>query len=195
MPAGTDARRNERRHGTRSDVSGPTASLTGVRLLGPGYFGKLRRLSHVGCHQQPKQQSFLFRGQIRGKRLNGQYHDVLFLKRYWLFADDKILQCVRGDGRTAGAQTFDNLGCNFWSNKTVLLWRCCRLSPARAKLSGGAYFDFPDIMKAVEKVQGITHTNERPAKADNLWDEWWVVVLIVSLLAIEWILRKAVRLV
>ncbi len=64
-----------------------------------------------------------------------------------------------------------------------------------ASLSGGAYFDFPDIMKAVEKVQGITHTSERTPKAHNLWDEWWIVVLIVSVLAIEWILRKAVRLV
>ena len=64
-----------------------------------------------------------------------------------------------------------------------------------AELSGGAYFDFPDIMKAVEKVQGITHTSERTPKAQNLWDEWWVVVLIVSILAMEWILRKAVRLV
>ena len=54
---------------------------------------------------------------------------------------------------------------------------------------------YNSAMKAVEKVQGITHTSERTPKAHNLWDEWWIVVLIVSVLAIEWILRKAVRLV
>lgn len=64
-----------------------------------------------------------------------------------------------------------------------------------AGLSGGAYFDFSDVMKAVEKVQGITHTSEGLVEDDNLWDEWWVVVLITAVLAFEWILRKAVRLV
>lgn len=64
-----------------------------------------------------------------------------------------------------------------------------------AELSGGEYFDFSEVMNAAEKVQGLTQTNEGLVEDDNLWDEWWVVVLITAVLAIEWILRKAVRLV
>ena len=64
-----------------------------------------------------------------------------------------------------------------------------------AKLSGGAYFDFNEIMSAVGKIQGLSQTDEGLVEDDNLWDEWWVIVLITSILAIEWILRKTVRLV
>ena len=64
-----------------------------------------------------------------------------------------------------------------------------------AKWSGGAYFDFNEIMSAVGKIQGLSQTDEGLVEDDNLWDEWWVIVLITSILAIEWILRKTVRLV
>ena len=64
-----------------------------------------------------------------------------------------------------------------------------------AKLSGGAYFDLNEVMNAVGKVQGLSETNEGSRDVDDLWDEWWVIVLITMVLAAEWILRKAVRLV
>ena len=50
-------------------------------------------------------------------------------------------------------------------------------------------------MSAVGKIQGLSQTDEGLVEDDNLWDEWWVIVLITSILAIEWILRKTVRLV
>jgi len=64
-----------------------------------------------------------------------------------------------------------------------------------AKLSGGAYFDLHEVMSAVGKVQGMPQTNEGLVQDDSLWDEWWVIALITAVLAIEWILRKVVRLV
>ena len=64
-----------------------------------------------------------------------------------------------------------------------------------AKLSGGAYFDLHEVMNAVGKVQGLSQTNETPFVDDELWDKWWVIVLITAILAAEWILRKVVRLV
>ena len=50
-------------------------------------------------------------------------------------------------------------------------------------------------MNAVGKVQGLSQTNETPFVDDELWDKWWVIVLITAILAAEWILRKVVRLV
>ena len=64
-----------------------------------------------------------------------------------------------------------------------------------ATLSGGAYFDLHEVMNAVGKVQGLSQTNETPFVDDELWDKWWVIVLITAILAAEWILRKVVRLV
>ena len=64
-----------------------------------------------------------------------------------------------------------------------------------ATLSGGAYFDLHEVMNAVGKIQGLSQTNETPFVDDELWDKWWVIVLITAILAAEWILRKVVRLV
>ena len=41
----------------------------------------------------------------------------------------------------------------------------------------------------------IRDSNETPFVDDELWDKWWVIVLITAILAAEWILRKVVRLV
>ncbi len=63
-----------------------------------------------------------------------------------------------------------------------------------ALASGGQYHDFYDVMRAVDKVQGVTRAPEGLVENDDLWDEWWVVLLFTALISVEWILRKAVRL-
>ena len=50
-------------------------------------------------------------------------------------------------------------------------------------------------MNDVGKVPGLSQTYQTPFVDDELWDKWWVIVLITAILAAEWILRKVVRLV
>ena len=64
-----------------------------------------------------------------------------------------------------------------------------------AEVSGGAYYDLADVMQAVELIQGITRMDDGVIENDDVWDEWWVAVLVTTILAAEWILRKTVRLV
>ena len=49
-----------------------------------------------------------------------------------------------------------------------------------AEVSGGEYFPLSRAMDAIEKVQGITRTDDGIIENDDLWDEWWVVVLVTA---------------
>ena len=49
-------------------------------------------------------------------------------------------------------------------------------------------------MEAVEELQGVSRSQEGLVENDDLWDEWWVVVLFTLLISTEWILRKLLRL-
>lgn len=63
-----------------------------------------------------------------------------------------------------------------------------------AKVSGGEYYDLSEVMEAVEELQGVSRSQEGLVENDDLWDEWWVVVLFTLLISTEWILRKLLRL-
>lgn len=60
--------------------------------------------------------------------------------------------------------------------------------------SGGEYFELTDVLKAVERLKGVSRSTEGLVEEDDLWDEWWIVVLFTALISLEWILRKGVRL-
>ena len=64
-----------------------------------------------------------------------------------------------------------------------------------ARASGGQYFDFPEVLEAVDKMQGVTRSEAGLVENDDLWDERWIALLFTCIIASEWILRKMVRLV
>jgi hypothetical protein len=68
------------------------------------------------------------------------------------------------------------------------------LLEAVASVSGGQYFDLHEASGAAEKAQGVSRPKEGLVENDDLWDEWWVVLLFTCVIALEWILRKSVRL-
>jgi hypothetical protein len=63
-----------------------------------------------------------------------------------------------------------------------------------AKASGGAFFEIPDVLKAVEAIQGESRARQGEVADDPLWDDAWVLLLFTGLIAAEWILRKMVHL-
>lgn len=63
-----------------------------------------------------------------------------------------------------------------------------------AAVSGGQYFDLQDGLRAADRIQASSVYEEGLVESNDVWDEWWVVVVFTVLIAVEWILRKAVRL-
>jgi hypothetical protein len=63
-----------------------------------------------------------------------------------------------------------------------------------ARAGGGEYFELFDVMESVDKLQGVSRSQEGRVEIDDLWDEWWILVLFTLLISTEWILRKVVRL-
>jgi len=65
-----------------------------------------------------------------------------------------------------------------------------------AELSGGKYFDFPQIDALVKDLGGMSRPRQTPIddRQDDLWDNFWVLLLITGLLAGEWVYRKMVKL-
>jgi uncharacterized membrane protein len=63
-----------------------------------------------------------------------------------------------------------------------------------AKESGGAFFEVPDVLKAVERIQGESRARQGDITDDPIWDDLWVLLLFTGLIATEWILRKMVHL-
>ncbi|MBN1442328.1 MAG: hypothetical protein JXA90_06440, partial [Planctomycetes bacterium] len=58
----------------------------------------------------------------------------------------------------------------------------------------GQYLDLHEVQRAVDGVQGLSRSQAGLVDRDDLWDEWWILVLFTALLSLEWILRKMVRL-
>jgi len=63
-----------------------------------------------------------------------------------------------------------------------------------ASLSGGKYHDLGQARAVIDEVQPFER--EVPISEDRspLWDETWLLILFVSLLTAEWLLRKVFRL-
>lgn len=69
-----------------------------------------------------------------------------------------------------------------------------RLLQDIARAGGGEYHDLDRVLEAADKLEGISRSQEGLVESDDLWDEWWVLLLLTGLLSLEWILRKRVRL-
>ena len=66
-----------------------------------------------------------------------------------------------------------------------------RLLRRIADLSGGKYFDYPNAAKAFEYLQSRPAGFSKPqTEVTELWDSGWIIALFVSLLSVEWLLRK-----
>jgi hypothetical protein len=66
-----------------------------------------------------------------------------------------------------------------------------RLLRRIADLSGGKYFDYANANKAFEYLQARPAGFAKPqTEVTELWDSGWIVALFVSLLSVEWMLRK-----
>ena len=65
-----------------------------------------------------------------------------------------------------------------------------------AELSGGTYRDFADSQNLVDELGGIVRPRQMPIedRLDDLWDNFWVLLLITAVLTGEWIYRKMVKL-
>jgi hypothetical protein len=65
-----------------------------------------------------------------------------------------------------------------------------------AELSGGKYRDFQDCRGVVDDLAGMARSRQTPIdeRLEDLWDRWWVLILITALLAGEWVCRKMVKL-
>ena len=64
-----------------------------------------------------------------------------------------------------------------------------------AKSTGGAYFEVNDTAALVEAVPDRTRKLEIQSTPRPLWDTRRMLILFVTLLAIEWILRKRFKLI
>ncbi|MEM7232079.1 MAG: vWA domain-containing protein, partial [Planctomycetota bacterium] len=63
-----------------------------------------------------------------------------------------------------------------------------------ARESGGTYHGLADVKLAIDAIRGVSRSQQGLVETDDLWDDSWVLLLLVALLALEWILRKWVRL-
>ncbi|MBI4605018.1 MAG: VWA domain-containing protein [Planctomycetes bacterium] len=63
-----------------------------------------------------------------------------------------------------------------------------------ASLSGGSFIEIQDIGGLAGKLDVASRTREGKVEDDPLWDDLRLVLLVVALLAGEWILRKVVHL-
>ncbi len=65
-----------------------------------------------------------------------------------------------------------------------------------AELSGGNYHDLSDCRSVLDDVSVIARQRQTPIdeRLTDLWDNYWVLLLVTGLLAAEWIYRKMVKL-
>jgi hypothetical protein len=64
-----------------------------------------------------------------------------------------------------------------------------------AKASDGRYFEVYQLGEVPDEVKEIIETVDTKVSEDRFWDKWWVVMMFVGLLAVEWIGRKMRKLV
>jgi len=125
------------------------------------------------------------------------------------------LNKVKGPGSYEGVLTADYLGRHelwlgtesaklkirsFTVEVPALEFRETRMDRERMKRiaeeSGGKYHDLHDVASVVQELSGITKPRQTPIddRQTDLWDNFWVLVLLTGLLAGEWIYRKMVKL-
>jgi len=75
---------------------------------------------------------------------------------------------------------------NVWLNRPLLV--------KLATLSGGAYFEAYQTALLVDQLQRKTRGQRVAGDPIPLWDNWVLLVLLVGLLAVEWSVRKANKL-
>jgi hypothetical protein len=65
-----------------------------------------------------------------------------------------------------------------------------------AELSGGKYYDLPDYRSVLDDLAGMARQRQTPIdeRLTDLWDNFWVLLVLTCLLAGEWIYRKMVKL-
>ena len=87
-------------------------------------------------------------------------------------ADDHVMVFVR-----AANLEFENFALNDKLLRTI------------AYATGGQVFPGADAMAACDELQQTTHLVRRHTDRD-VWDRWWWLAALVSLLTVEWFLRK-----
>ena len=63
-----------------------------------------------------------------------------------------------------------------------------------ASVSKGGFFELYEVESILEKVKGQTQSRRGTFNDDPLWNDVWVLLVFTGLIALEWILRKAARL-
>ena len=63
-----------------------------------------------------------------------------------------------------------------------------------ARLSGGSYHEIGEARAVIEEVKPFEKEVPISEERSPLWDEKWLLLLFVSLLTAEWLLRKVFRL-
>jgi len=63
-----------------------------------------------------------------------------------------------------------------------------------ATLTGGASFELHELGQAIDRLEGRSQSLRGSFEDDPLWDDLWLLFVFTGLIAIEWILRRTVRL-
>jgi hypothetical protein len=63
-----------------------------------------------------------------------------------------------------------------------------------ASVTKGGFFELDEVEKVLARVQGQTQSQRGTFSDDPLWNDSWVLLVFTGLIALEWILRKAARL-
>lgn len=63
-----------------------------------------------------------------------------------------------------------------------------------ASVTKGGFYELHEVRDVLEKVQGQTQSQRGTFQDDPLWNDTWVLLAFTGLIALEWILRKAARL-
>ena len=65
-----------------------------------------------------------------------------------------------------------------------------------ARFSDGKYYNLHEFTTVVDYLSGSAKPRQIPVEEeqDDLWDNIWVLLFFTAVIAAEWILRKAVKL-
>ena len=64
-----------------------------------------------------------------------------------------------------------------------------------AEISGGQFFHVDEVSKIASAIPDRRRVVEIPRPPKHLWDRWWVLIALVTLLCGEWALRKAMTMI
>ena len=69
-----------------------------------------------------------------------------------------------------------------------------KLLKALAEGTDGAYVPLHRIHEIPKKVEGIEEVVAADVREEPLWDKWWILLLFVGLITVEWVARRLRRL-